>query len=97
MSQRFIMLPFHQAGAKAGIDKAKRYMARLANRFTPRRKDHTVIKLNDWKARRSGASITITGKDEAGNARKITTQAIDARKGKPPLAVTSDGMQYELA
>lgn len=63
-------------------------------------------KILEWKAQRSGAFITVVGKDERGGhvkvagVKEIVAGAIaDPSTGlrKPPVAVTEAGLEYELA
>lgn len=51
-----------------------------------------MIKLTDWVAKRSGTGISISGKDPAGNPRKVVVPTIFAENGKP-VAVATDGMR----
>lgn len=62
--------------------------------------DRDVV-LTDWEARRSGARITITGRDGAGRTVKVSVDAIK-RAGTPPdplrvVAFGADDQFYVLA
>lgn len=65
-----------------------------------------MVKILDWKAQRSGAFITIIGKDEKGGHLKVAAvkeiiggAEADPSTGlrKPAVAVTESGLEYELA
>lgn len=52
----------------------------------------------NWKARRSGAAITITGVDAQSKSITIKASQIDAGPaGAKPIAQAEDGQFYELA
>lgn len=53
--------------------------------------------LTNWKAKRAGPAMTITGTDEKGNAVKVVG-VTDIVAGYPnPVAIERDGTQYSLA
>lgn len=60
-----------------------------------------IPKITHWKARRSGAHLTVIGKDEGGGHVKVAAVTeIDAEglaDGKPMIARTESGLEYELA
>lgn len=58
-----------------------------------------MMKIKEWKAKRAGGRITITGVDAvAGGPVKIVgVDQIEAgKRGKPPIATDKDGTEYEL-
>lgn len=87
------------AGVRAGwrivTDKSERRLARLASRLQPRRKGLPMTTITDWNAKRSGASITVAGKDGAKPV-KLSIREIAKRAGKT-IATALDGTSYELA
>lgn len=94
MSRRFVLTVTFRAGRpKPGVDKVRRHLARpFSLRFG--RKSHTMV--TDWNAKRSGASITLTGRDGANKPIKLTIREIASRGGKR-IALATDGSTYELA
>lgn len=58
-------------------------------------------KITHWKARRSGAHLTVVGKDEAGGHVKVSAvteiDGFGQADGKPIVAKTESGLEYELA
>ena len=55
-----------------------------------------MTRLKNWTAKRSAASITVTGKDENGTER-IATNVVVIRSGVPfTIAEQADGTQIEL-
>jgi hypothetical protein len=99
MSRRLVTIAEYPAGRpKPGVDKTRRHLARAFDPFIIGRKDHTMtIVVTDWEARRSGASITLKGKDAAGNALKTTVSRIFKDGAKTIAAATDRGARYELA
>jgi hypothetical protein len=58
-----------------------------------------MMKIKEWKAKRAGGRITITGVDaDAGGPVKIVgVDQIEAgKRGKSPMATDKDGVTYEL-
>jgi len=57
------------------------------------------MKITDWRAKRAGGRITITGKTVKGEDIKIVgVDVIESRKVVvAPLATAKDGRTYELA
>lgn len=50
-----------------------------------------------WTAKRSGPALTVTGKDQAGNAVKIgSVESLFVRDGRV-VAVTKDNHEHKLA
>jgi hypothetical protein len=85
-----------RAGSRVLTAKFERRLARLAPQFNPSRKDYLMnTTITDWKGARSGAGITIAGKDAAGNPVKVSVTTIVPRKGKV-LGIAAGGQTYEL-
>lgn len=54
------------------------------------------MRLFDWKARRAGGRITISGKDSGGASAKIVgVEAITSRSGRV-FATDKDGEEHDL-
>ena len=58
-----------------------------------------MMKLTDWSAKRAGARITVTGFNPDGHFVKVANVDVitAGEKGKAPVAVDKNGVQYELA
>lgn len=95
MSRRILEQWMPAMRVKPAPNKSERALARLAPVSTPRRKACTMTTITDWKAKRSGASITLTGKASAGDV-KLSIKEIASRAGKI-IALGNDGTNYELA
>lgn len=53
--------------------------------------------ITDWKARRSGGRITLTGKDETGSAERWPNIDTIEPIGGAIVATNKDGEQFRLA
>lgn len=54
------------------------------------------MKLKNWKARRAGGRITITGFDEAGNPAKVVGVDVIEPRGRLIVAVDKDRGEHIL-
>lgn len=54
-------------------------------------------RITNWEARRSGAAITVTGRDEAGRARRWPNIAAIERIAGRIVATGKDGEEFMLA